>query len=417
MALLRNLPDELLVQIITYLFRPDLASLSRVCHRINGITTPLLYNETWLGTCNESSIDLQLFIRTLLTPGGEMLATLVHNLHLAWSCEVMPQYHEDHISFLNSAASRILGFNQRQMTESGQAILLLHLLPNLHTLDVFPPVESSEFDFFVEYHCSPMEPITSLPMAFLSLRVYDCFWDRDGCSASSMILLTLLRLPHIQVITIPAPDGIYFTDEGALIAAAISSTVTHLKFPDSDIEPAELLTILKTPRALTHFSYFSRGININYDFHALRTALLPLRNSLTRLVLHYRTTRTISTHSGGPSTTIGSLRDWPALQSLKCSLLPILGLGLPGESREIARLLPQCVRELEILDDQFWTADDALYEAWVMVRQKRAMLPNLRKLAVYSRRGGEIEARERLRSACVDAGVVCIDYIVRRVDQ
>lgn len=417
MALLQNLPDELLVQILTYLFRGDLAKVSRVCRRINSITTPLLYNETWVGTCNESSIDLQLFIRTLLTPSGQILAALVHNLHLVWSCEVMPRYHEDHTSFLNSAASMILGFDQRQMTESGQAILLLHLLPNLHALDVFPPVESYEFTDFVDSHCSPMQPITSLPMAFRSLRVFDCFWDTDACSASTMTLLTLLRLPHIQVITIPAPDGIYFTDEEALIAAAISSTVTHLKFPFSQIEPEELLTILKTPRALTHFSFYSRGININYDFRALQTALLPLRNSLTTLVLHYRTTRTISTHIGGPSTTIGSLRDWPVLRSLKCSLLPILGLGLPGESREIARLLPVSVRELEILDDQFWTADHALYEAWVMVRQKRAMLPELRKLTVYSRRGGEIEARERLRSACANAGVLCVDYIVPRIDR
>lgn len=154
---------------------------------------------------------------------------------------------------------------------------------------------------------------------------------------------------------------------------------------------------------------------MNYNFQAFRTALAPLQSSLTNLVLYYWTTRTLNTHHGGPSTTIGSLRDWPVLRSLHCSLLPILGLGLPGESRDIARVLPVCIRELEILDDQFWTPDDALHEAVVMVRQKKAVLPELRKVVVYSRGGGDTVARERLRRACVDAGVANMDYIVKPV--
>lgn len=411
MALLQTLPDELLVQILSSLFRSDLTRVIRVSRRINRIATPLLYHEIWLGTCNESSIDLQLIIRTFLTSGGETLAALVHKLHLAWSCEVMPLYHEDQ-SLFNSAARRF-GFEKLQMTESGQVILLLHLLPHIHTLDVFPPDESDEFSYFIE-SLTPLQPKTTLPMALRSLREYNCF---SVDSPSTMTLLTLLRLPHLQFITIPAPYGMYFTAETALIAAATSSTVTHLKILSARIHAAELLTILKTPRALTHFSFYPRSININYSFHALRTALAPLRDSLANLVLYYWTTRTLSTHRGGPSTTIGSLRDWPVLHSLHCSLLPILGLGLPGESRDIARVLPECVRELEIMDDQFWTPDDALYEAVVMVRQKKAMLPELRRLTVYSRRGGDPEARERLRSACLNAGVVNVDYVAHRVDK
>lgn len=410
MALLWNTPDELCVQILSYLSRPDLARVSRVSRRINRITAPLLYHETWLGNCNESAIDLGLFIRTLLHPGSEGLATLVHTLHVAWSCEVMPLYHEDLALFLHSAA-RCWGFDGRQLTESGQVILLLHLLPNLHTLDVFPPEESDEFSYFIDSLCSAIQPITTLPMAFRSLRAYNCFWQRFGSLAFGATLLTLLRLPHIESITMPAPDGIYFAEEHALAAATASSTVTHLKFPFARINQAELSTILKSPRALTHFSFFPRNISINYNFHALRTALDPLRNSLTKLVLHYWTSQSLSTHRGGPSTTIGSLRDWPVLRILHCSLLPMLGLGLPGESREIARVLPECVRELEILDDRFWTLDDALDEAVVMVRHKRAMVPELRRLTVYSRCGGSLAARARLRSACADFGVVCVDYV------
>lgn len=415
MALLGNTPDELCVQILSYLSRQHLARVSRVCRRMNRITTPLLYDEIWLGNCNESSIDLGLFIRTLHTPGSEGLATLVHTLHLAWSCEVMPLYHEDLALFLDSAA-KFWGYDGRQLTESGQVILLLHLLPNLHTLDVFPPDESDEYSDFIDSLCSPMRPRTALPMTLRSLRIYTCSWHIFGCSAFGLTLLTILRLPHIESITIPAPEGIYFTDQNALTAAATSSTVTHLKFPSARISQRELLTILKTPRALTHFSFFAHAIKINYNSHALRTALDPLRNTLTNLVLHFWTSQPLSTHRGDPSTTIGSLRDWPVLRSLHCSLLLILGLGLPGESRDIARVLPECVRELEILDDRFWTPDDALQEAVLMVRQKRAMVPELRRLTVYSRRGGCPEARERLRSACLDAGVVCVDYVVRRVD-
>lgn len=415
MAILSDTPDELCVQILSYLSRPDLAQVSRVSRRINRISAPLLYNEAWLGNCNESSIDLGLFIRTLLTSGGGGLATLVHTVHLAWSCEVMPLYHEDLALFLDSAA-RCWGFNGRQLTESGQVILLLHLLPNLHTLDVFPPAESDEFSYFIDSLCSPMESRTTHPMALRSLRAYSCFWHRWDSSAFGASLFALLQLPRIESITMPVPDGIYFANQHALTAAAMLSTVTHLKFPFARINQEELSTILKAPRALTHFSFFPRSININYDFHGLRTALDPLRKSLTKLVLHYWTSQTLSTHRGGPSTTIGSLRDWPVLRILHCSLLPILGLGLPGESREIARVLPEFLRELEIVDDRFWTLDDALHESVVMVRQKRAMVPELRRLTVYSRRGGCPEARERLRSACVDAGVVCVDYVARRVN-
>lgn len=415
MALVQNTPDELLVQIVSYLSRSDLALVSRVSRRINRITAPFLYQEISLGNCNESSIDLGLFIRTVLTPGSEALAALVHTLHLAWSCEVMPLYHED-LALLLEAAARCWGFKGRQLTECGQAILLLHLLPNLHTLSVFPPPESDEFSDFINSLCSPLPPMPTQPLALQSLRVFDCAWDQFGWSAYGVTLLALLRLPHIESITIPAPHGIYFSTHDALIAAATASTITHLKFAFSRINPGELLKILKIPRALTHFSYFPRSVKIHYNFHALRTALVPLRNSLTTLVLHYWTSRTLIAHRGGASTTIGSLRDWPVLRTVRCSLLPLLGLGLPGESRDIARVLPVCLHELEILDDQFWTPDDALQVAVVMVTQKRAMLPRMCRLAVYSRSEGCPAARERLRIACADVRVVCVDYVVRRVD-
>lgn len=92
-------------------------------------------------------------------------------------------------------------------------------------------------------------------------------------------------------------------------------------------------------------------------------------------------------------------------------------MGLPGESRDIAAVLPECVRELEIYEDRVWAPDEALYEAFVLVRRKRACVPELRRLTVFSRRGGDVEARERLRAACVEEGVVCVDYIVRTAEK
>lgn len=414
MAPLRHLPDELLAQIVSYLLRPDLASVCRVSRRIHRITTRLLYNEAYLGASNESSIDLGLLIRTLLSPGGEILAPLVHHVHVAWSCEVMPLYHEDLRLFLAAAASApCWGFVGCQLTECGQVILLLHLLPELHTLDVSPPAESDEFTDFIDTLCSPTQTPTPLPLGLRSLRAYNCFYEPFGCSAFASTLLTMLRLPQIKSITMPVHYGIYFSDADALLAATTFSPITHLKFPFARITQHELATILSAPRALTHFAFFPRSININYDFNLLRHAIAPLRASLTCLVLQFWTSQTRARHRGGASSTLGSLREWPVLRTLRCSLLPLLGLGLSGESRDIAAVLPECLRELEIFEDRVWTPDEALEEALVLVRCKRVRVPELRRLTVFSRRGGEALARERLRMACVEVGVLCLDYVVR----
>lgn len=412
MAPLRNIPNELLLQIVVYLLRPDLASVSRVCRRMHRIATPLLYNEASLGTGNESSIDLGLFIRTLLSPGGEALAPLMHHLHVAWSCEVMPLYHEDLPLFL-AAARRSWGFSGRQLTECGQVILLLHLLPDLHSLDIFPPGESDEFTEFFD-SLSSTEHTTSLPLALQSLRTFYCSYEPLCYSVLGKTLLTLLRLPHIRRITLPAPGGIYFGDADALLATTARSPITHLTFPFARIIPHELATILAAPAALTHFAFFPRSISVNFDFRGLQVALAPVRATLTVLVLHFWTSQARAAFRGGASSSVGSLRAWPVLRTVRCSLLVLLGLGLPGESREIARVLPECVVEIEILPDRVWSADEALFEAWVVVARRRVVVPQLRRLTVFARGGGESAARERLRRACVEGGVVCVDYVARR---
>lgn len=339
---------------------------------------------------------------------AQSLGFHVRNLRIQWDSEETTPYDNDQPHFY-SAAERF-GLSVPRITESAQVILLLHLLPHLRTLNLFPPEHCFEYNFLIECLLT-LQKISTLPPAFLSLRVYDCFWDRNGTCLSNRALLSLLRLPQIQSIKVPARYGFNLTPRETRIAAKTSSTVTRLKFTSARIRPADLLAILKTPRALSHFSLYHRSIRIDYDFHALRSALDPLRQSLTKLVLSYWTTNALALRHRTRSKPIGSLRDWPVLQSVTCSLLPILGQGRPGESRDIAEVMPECIRELEILDDQFWTLDDALYEAAVMVRRKRAMLPELRRLTVYSRTRGAEEARERLRCECAEAGVQGVDYV------
>ncbi|KAL0634417.1 hypothetical protein Q9L58_006665 [Maublancomyces gigas] len=408
MAFLEYLPDELLLQTFSYLLPTDLNSASRVSRHINNITTPLLYNEPWLITSDQDPTDMHFFIRTLLTPGCESLATHVRHLHLDWISEPTPPSHSDD-SLLKCAARRF-GLGNRSMTESAQVILLLHLLPQLHTLNLFPPEECDEFHDFMESFTTP-QPITIFPIAFQSLRKYDCQRDISDNFLWTMMLLNLMRLPHIEFIRIPACNGLYFGDLKALITAEASSTVTHLELTTARVTPAVLSIILKIPQRLTHFALYHCGGGMNHDFHALRSALDPLRSSLTSLVIHYQTNQTRVTHRSKPSITIGSLRDWPVLRSVKCSLLPILGKRLPGESREIASLLPACIHELEILNDHLWTMEEAVCVALVLVGQKQSMLQGLRRLAVYSGRGGDWEMRERLSNACVQAGVENVEDV------
>lgn len=404
MAVFQQLPDELVLQILSSVDLSDLVHASLVSHRMRNISQPLLYREPSLITSNQYPSSLQLLIRTLLDPRSEALATHVRCLIVDWDDGGMLEDESDQALF--TAAMRRIGISFDYNSLCAQVILLLHLLPQLHSLQFLPP---GEFDYFEDCMnlLHPEKPITELPIAFQSLREFG--YERGSFShgLSVMTLLGLLKLPYIRSIDTTLDRWINFWDDTnvntAAATAVATSAVTHLRLTRGTLSISTLSQILKIPRALTHFSYHPRCVSIRYNFRGLGRALQPLRGSLTHLVLDFWTQDARPTNRLSIRT-IGSLRDWPALRSVHCTLLPLLGSAFPRQSRHLADVLPAGIRELEIERDQYWTPGEVVSELLLLLEQREAMVPALKKVAVY-RHIKTPEVREKLTVACEEAGV------------
>lgn len=109
--------------------------------------------------------------------------------------------------------------------------------------------------------------------------------------------------------------------------------------------------ILQMPRALTDFSSADDSRYPNTpDTTPLRSALRALRHSLKSLSLGGLRALQFGQplQLGQPGQqTIGSLHDWPALTTIRCSLTAFLGTRFTATCR-LANRLPVGIRELEV---------------------------------------------------------------------
>lgn len=80
----------------------------------------------------------------------------------------------------------------------------------------------------------------------------------------------------------------------------------------------------------------------------------------------------------------GSLREWPVLRTMICSLMPLLGKQVLHNSVRLTNLLPPGLRELEILQDWKWEVCDAVEHVVEMLAQKSYASPRLEKVAVVT---------------------------------
>lgn len=177
-----------------------------------------------------------------------------------------------------------------------------------------------------------------------------------------------------------------------------TSTVTRLALAFDGVSCEWLTRILLIPQTLTYLSctvYFVRP----FDLSHLRSALQPLKNSLNHLSLDLRD---ISAWGGQVTNTIGSLRAWTVLRSVRISLI-----ALPGAAyASLAHVLPACLHNLHIID----SSNAVVWGAVVpMLEDKEWMLPRLEKLA------GSVDGilspdwMDRVEEACAAAGVEFVD--------
>lgn len=409
MALHKRCPDEISVQILSGLSTQDLTSTSRTSRHLHEISQPLLYKKPYLTTALQPPPSLYIFLRTLLTPGREILATYVKMLSIEWTGEYnLTSQPASDTAPLNTAASA-LGLNDPFASEGSQALLLMHLLPRLNTLHIIPPHTPDHFEEFI----LALEPRTSsltLPMAFQSLAEVRWYSGDSLGGINPSVLLSLLQLPRIRKIElciVSTIDGPFPGSDGAA-AVAGTSAVTELDFVCRDISGWLLTRILLIPRALTHFTY--RAVSGNHlDLSMLRAALTPLRNTLQSLDLDLFRCISCDHHGEWQKETIGSLREWPVLRHVGCSLMALLGMDVS----RLAEVLPCSLQTLETMADPFWPVDEVVGEIVVMVKRKDEMLPRLRRVVVHVDEVKTPEMMEMLSGACETAGV---ELIVSRED-
>lgn len=400
MALLKHLPHEILLEIFSLLCCIDLASTSRVSRRLRIVSEPLLYRAPSLYISDEEQLpqNFYMFLRTLLTPGREVLATHVRSLTLEW--EYLEGTPEPEITLFAAAASR-LGIAQPIVSGGGQAVLLLHLLPHLQVLEVDPPETLDAFSTFMEAQ-HEVQHTQMLPLGLQSLREYFCCWTGG---VSPRTLLALLKLPCIRTIIVQFSDEVDFLS--AMADPDITSTVTNFRLLNSVVSSSSLAYILKIPRALEQFVFCVRG----FDLLSFGDALEPLRNTLQSLTLdfqcvcsmNYKIADEISTYP------IGSLREWPVLYTVRCSMVALLGMGPQGDSpRLLEHVLPVGIRELEILSDQHWLPEEVVDQVVLLLERKEVVVAKLQKVVVLTdwKRNPE---RQKLRDACEAVNVELVD--------
>lgn len=329
-----------------------------------------------------------------------MRAKYVRSLHVKWDSQYKS---ESDISLLTEAASR-LGIHLPLTWEDGQLVLLLHLLPRLHGLELSPPGECEDRVLDLIASQTPTIPGTPIPLGLPHLRRFRCTPNSAYNGVNTRTLLALFQMPTVRELDVSIIDA------GTLAprdfdAAASTSGITHLLLSGIDLPAQSLTHILAVPAALTHFTYFVQGTAFHVaDFGA---SLLPLKHALQMLHLDfYGLARPWDTPSDGA---IGSLRAWPALQTVRGSIMAFLGRGQTPVVAVLADVLPAGITEFEILRDQYWSVAEENDLMMQLVRQKSACVPALKVMA------GDFGGRSALRSvgalanACAEEGVVLVD--------
>lgn len=404
MAFLDSFPNEIFIEILSFLSYQDVASTCRVSRHFQAISEPLLYHTGLLVSepglyppTHES--DVHIFLRTLLTPGREQLTNYVHTL--AWYHEGLESAHP--LDDLVTAAASRLGLNLPLGSEGAHMVILLHILPRLQILSLSASDGHGVFQNFMD-GLHTLQPNTALPLGLQTVR--EVRWYK-GSFVSPKSLLTLFSLPSIHTLDVMLQgdiDSDVLFPEAAATAAVGSSAVTRLKIRYDDTLPSSVAHILGIPRGLKHFSYCGTE-NIDLDIKAFGIALEPVKGSLEKLRLRFG--HNFYGSGSHPATdTICSLREWPVLETVSCALSPLLGKGPQHECpRSLADVLPAGIRELKVLYDRHWSVAEVVQVVVVLLGQKQAMVPRLRKVTVLRDQMKSVEMMETLKAACEAANV------------
>lgn len=419
MASLDNLPSETLIEILSYLPCADLATTCRVTRRLQDVSEAVLYKDLCLTETFDSNVyrpSLEILLRTLLTPGRETLRLHSRSLQFEWDFESRPTTPSPKDIAVFSACSFRLGLQYQRMNHIGQFLLLLHLLPSLRVLHIIPPIRRSSIATFKGANNMALVFATEHPPpALQSLQEFRCSSDDIFAGVTPMTLMALMILPCMNYVAVYV-DYSYRPTVPKMEAAARTSPVKKLRLTDCHLCPSTLSLILKLPIALTHFGYSAVH---DGDFSTFMDALSPHQSTLQYLHLDFfnmvetdseeeeeEVVVVASTGMAATTTTGTSLREWPALRTLSCSLTPLLGKG--PSTLSLAEVVPPRLRDLEILGDDDWSYEGVVAQVVDLLEKKATAVPCLQRLAVTVV-DTDVEAQTELRVACEAAGVRLVE--------
>lgn len=378
---------EILIDIFSLLTTADIGSVSRVSQRWHEICEPVLYRQPHLSDCAQIPTAIELFLRTVLAPGCERLASYVRVLDVQWlDVPVNPTPERQSITDMITAEISRIGVTHICLpgSQSSLVILLILRLPRLQHLVLQYSGQERSNDIM-----PGIGPSEAFPLAFRSLTEFTYETPYLSLGVSAKALLFLLQLPHLRTLSVDVINDIHpdlFAGTGG------TSGVTKLTLGYCTVSAATLSLILGVPRALEYFAYQGDCVKGFMD------VLFPLRASLMHLHLDF----------GYDPEQMLNLRGWPVFQSLRCSPAVLLR-EKDSDGRSLAEVLPISIRRLGLLDEHgnhpWWRFGHTEDEVVQLLGQKW-MVPALERLVVET---GSILDRARLRVACEDAGVMLED--------
>lgn len=160
---------------------------------------------------------------------------------------------------------------------------------------------------------------------------------------------------------------------------------SSLTFPRGCMRFRVLTSTLTLPNALTRFWYSVTVADGNLKFCRFLEALAPMQNTLQFLHLDFAGDGDTDTSDPddyyyyGPTST-GSLREWPVLRSLSCSLVPLIGNVPDREPMRLVQVLPPSLCEFEMLQASQWWGPHLKEQVEELMAQKESVVPALKRL-------------------------------------
>lgn len=402
MAVINDLPYELVNQIVSYLPFSDLLNSNLISPGFHAVAQPLLFRACRVVTNTGTPNGIKSFLCALLAPGNESLATSV--LSLTISCSVAPStggFTGDQMLRLARRGVPVAqaGIGNQYTPQETLVIILIHLLTRVKLLNIGKLRISDRFHQLLETHY-PVVP-TELPAAFQSITEFRCTRRHPIGGMTARALLMLLDLPLLTTVKVHIIEELL----GDAIESPATSKVTSLSLSYYMTRFRSLHRILSRITALERLSYRVANTIVLGHCSRLGVDLRLQMNTLCYLRLDC-SSLTDTALVGGGASTIGSLRDWPLLRTLITSMLPLLGTGIQQPAPRLVDVLPRGIRKLEILRDLYWSQADGVMALRDALAMKETMLPDLEMVSVNPVPGLMSVARTYLNLSCVRANVV-----------